>query len=196
MKLDDFYTVMLRLLLVFIPLYLVYWYIARIMGPIDMAMGHLATNIEYPNIILRYWNNFTTILVSNILSLAGVSNHYQRSFITIKTDTAPIVLFIGWQCNFLLPFISYTAMVMAITKIKPKDRLLGISGGLFLIYLGNLIRIAALGMIGSWYGEGSMQKYHALFFNKGLAVWTMLVFLAWIAMIGGAGVLERSFGIE
>lgn len=196
MRLNGFYTVMLRLVLAFVPLYLIYMYISSIMAPVDVAIGHGATNVEYPNILFRYWDTLTTFLVSKVLSLVGVSNSYQGNYLTFDAGPNPLVIMIGWQCNFLLPFISYIAMIVALTKVTIKQRLIGVFGGFLLIYLGNLARITVLCLTGSWYGREVMEKYHMLIFNKGMVVWTMLVFIIWVSAIGGIKVLERCFEVS
>ncbi len=195
MKLKGFYIVLLRLVIAFIPLYVLYGYISDFMMPMDVAIAHRMINADYP-VFFRYWGGLTTFLVSKMLSLAGVSNSYQGNYLTFNVDSAPFVTMIGWQCNFLLPFISYIAMVLAITKVTIKQRLMGLFGGLLLIYLGNIGRITAISLIGYRYGVAAMERYHMLIFDKGMALWTMLVFITWAVAIVGMDVLERCFEVS
>lgn len=195
MQLKGFNLVLARLLIVFIPLYLVYFYISGIMVPVDVAVAH-GEPAQYPSALMRSWNSATTAAVSWLMGIAGVQNSYADNYLVFFSGRQEITMYVGWQCNFLLPFLSYVAMVVALLGIDWKKRAGGIAGGLVLLYFGNLLRISILGVAGSRGGSAALERWHSLLFDEFLAVWTALVFIAWIWTIGGMKTLRKGFGIE
>ncbi len=142
------------------------------------------------------WNNFTALAVSKVVTLFGIHSLQQGNDVILQVSGRGQVIRIDWSCNILLPYISYLAMVLALLNISVRHRVLGALGGFFLIYLGNVFRIATLAVVGSWFGTAAMDRYHAAVFNTGLTVWTVLIFIAWIMAIGGGAVLDRSLEME
>jgi len=195
MQLKGFNLVLVRLIIVFIPLYLVYFYISGIMAPVDVAVAH-GEPAEYPSALMRSWNGATTAGVSWLMDISGVENSYADNYLVFFSGDQEISMYVGWQCNFLLPFLSYIAMVVALLGIDWRDRVIGIAGGLLAIYIGNLLRITLLGIAGSRWGYAAMDRCHSLLFNNFLALWTALIFLAWVWWMGGIRTLRKGFGIE
>jgi exosortase/archaeosortase family protein len=176
--------VLIRLLAVFLPLYWVYIqvYHLNIPGPLHGITA-----------LIDSTNTLTAFVASRTVNLFGVFSVQEGNSILILVDSDPHIVEVDWSCNFILPYISYIAMAVALLQIPIKKRIVGIFGGLFLIYLGNGMRIAVLCLTGTWFGKELMDRYHMLVFDEGMALWTMLVFLLWIHTTVGFEAVERSF---
>jgi exosortase/archaeosortase family protein len=177
--------VVIRLLVVFLPLYWVYIQVYHMNLP--GSLQGMATAV------IDSADTLTAFLASRLAGLLGVFSAQHGNSILIQMDSGPHVLEVDWSCNFILPFISYIAMAVALLGISVRKRMIGILGGMILIYLGNALRIAILALTGSWFGKEAMDRYHMLVFDEGMALWTMGVFLLWIHTTVGFEAVERSF---
>ncbi len=204
MRLKGFYLVLIRLVIAFVPLYLLYYSLFLSVASYHTGVVSSSTGLKLwflsllSNLggLFDSWNNFTALAVSKVISLFGIHSLQRANDIILQVGGRDQVIRVDWSCNILLPYFSYLATVIALLNISLRQRTLGALGGFFLIYIGNVFRIATLAMVGSWFGRGAMDGYHVAVFNTGLTVWTMLVFFAWITAIGGGEILGRSLGME
>jgi exosortase/archaeosortase family protein len=183
-----FLIVLLRLVGVFLPLYWVY-------VQIHLALLSLPTTLplKWVGEFFEIWNHLTAFLSAEVAGLLGIPIVSGGNEITVPVEGLSQRIIVGWECNFFLPYFSYIAMVMAFPGIVPRDRLIGILEGLFLINVGNVLRIATLGITGYWFGRKMMNFYHAWMFNYGMTLWIIFIFLLWLYAGGRRRALEGLF---
>lgn len=182
--------VMGRLTLAFLPLYWLYVqiHLALLAYPTLLPLGWVQGFFEV-------WNAATAYASTLVLALLRVPYELAGNEMVVPVDSLPQKIIVGWECNFFLPYFSFLAMILALPRVRWMERGFGMAGGLLLINLGNVFRIATLASVGNWYGKGALDTYHAWMFNYGMSLWVVLLFYLWLLCIGGGKTLKRSLGV-
>lgn len=189
--------VLVRLLVAFLFLYFIYTNLQTYVGNAYASIFIFHENSMYYDraliVFFRSWNEHSAWMVTHILDIFSVQTtlNEDRFKFTLASGIVHRVI-VGWECNFLLPVFSYTALIIAVPRIYLKKRLLGLGLGLILLYMGNIMRMVTLVLIGAHFGYQTMEHYHIVMFDTGMALFTFAIYLLWAGFIVGFPQIEYS----
>jgi len=83
------------------------------------------------------------------------------------------------------------ALMMAVPKVSREKRLIGISFGIPLIYLGNLVRILLLVYIQQLYGLGLANLVHDYLWQAGLISLVLAMWILWLVWVRKIDIFKR-----
>lgn len=156
---------LVRLLILSIPLYVILYFQGMLLPLQELVANHV------------FW----------LLKSAGFSVIKDGLMIAVRGGEA-FGFFISEDCTGWKSMVFLFALIFAVPKTPMKKRLLGLIAGIPLIYLGNLLRIYWVIMIGKAYGAEAALIVHDLFWHLGLV---SLVFVIWIIWLFYAGKIGR-----
>ena len=189
--------VLVRLLVAFLFLYFIYTNLQTYVGNAYASIFIFQENSMYYDrdliVFFRSWNEHSAWIVTHILNIFGVQTtlNDDRFKFTLASGIVHRVI-IGWECNFLLPVFSYIALIVAVPRIYLKKRLLGLGIGLILLYMGNIMRMVSLVLIGVHFGYQTMEHYHIDMFDTGMELLNFAIYILWAGVIVGFSQIEDS----
>ncbi len=103
----------------------------------------------------------------------------------------PFVFLVSEDCTGWKSMLFLLALMMAVPKVPRKKRLIGISFGIPLIYLGNLIRILIIVYIQQTYGLGLANIIHDYLWQAGLVSLVLAIWILWLVWVGKIGIFKK-----
>jgi archaeosortase C (PEF-CTERM variant) len=116
---------------------------------------------------------------SGILDLIGIPSSSTGNVVTIQfqdgtVNTLAISAYCAGMYSFSIFLSAFISFVLVFERLKPRTLLLVLGLGLLIAYLGNLIRMVIIGIVGYLWGMGALLWAHE---NVG---W--VIFLAWSSL--------------
>ncbi|MEM5872102.1 MAG: archaeosortase/exosortase family protein [Candidatus Aenigmatarchaeota archaeon] len=100
----------------------------------------------------------------------------------IKVDD--ITFIISEDCTGWKSMLFMFALIFAVPKVKLKKRLMGLLFCVPVIYLGNLARIFLVIFVWKFYGFETAMMIHNYFWQAGLILLTLSLWLLWLYWVG------------
>lgn len=114
-----------------------------------------------------------------ILKYLGFQATRHDFLITIH-GVNPFLFLVSEDCTGWKSMLFLTALILAVPKVSWIKRLLGMTFGISLIYLGNLLRILAIVHIEQVYGLELANLIHDYLWQAGMISLVLLIWVAWL----------------
>lgn len=136
--------------------------------------------------IWKYATNGTARVTAWTLSLLGTAARAQGETVSSSLYAVDIIR----ECTAVNPIILFTAAVVAY-PCRKRSKILGVSLGVALILLTNVVRLVSLVYIGQSY-PGAFETAHMLVWQSLIIFVTVFLWVLWALTIGGDHELRPS----
>lgn len=122
--------------------------------------------------------NFITSLVSPMLTIFGVVNSVHGNQINLKSN----LLIVTQECTAINVLILFTSFVLAYSSTM-RAKLIGLIVGIPFIFVVNIARILALGLISEYFSHRSMELFHDYIWQMAFLFLVVTMWFVWIEMV-------------
>lgn len=137
----------------------------------------------YAYLITQFGNLLDLLLTITAILSAGMASVFAGDVVRVGSevicDGFPVKIIS--ECTGVLEMVILTSAIMAYPS-SWRAKLIGLTGGNFLIYVLNLLRIAVLMIVGS-HSQQAFKFMHLYFWQATLIIMISAVWIAWLYLV-------------